>query len=156
MFSKKNILILFSAIIFISCSENSPLEEPETVGEKSITQEVYELINKHRASIGKDALILDDQVAKISLDHTKYMISVNKINHDDLKNRFATMRKLVKAISIAENVASHQKSAIQVVKSWLNSSGHKKNIEGNYTHTGIGIKKNAKGNYFFTQIFYSK
>jgi len=42
------------------------------------------------------------------------------------------------------------------VNSWLNSSGHKKNIEGNYSHTGVGIAKNQYGTLYFTQIFVKK
>lgn len=54
----------------------------------------------------------------------------------------------------AENVAYGQLSAKEVVKGWLNSPGHKKkNIEDNYTLTGIGVYTDKKGVIFFTQIF---
>jgi len=39
------------------------------------------------------------------------------------------------------------------VDGWLNSPGHKKNIEGNFTLTGIGYARDHKGNIYFTQIF---
>ena len=40
--------------------------------------------------------------------------------------------------SSAENVAYGNLSARQVVDVWLKSPGHRKNIEGKYTLTGIG------------------
>ena len=39
---------------------------------------------------------------------------------------------------------------------WLNSPGHRKNIEGDFTHIGIGVVKNDAGVYYFTQIFLKK
>ena len=56
----------------------------------------------------------------------------------------------------AENVAYGQLSAQAVVKGWLNSSGHRRNIEGNYNLTGIGVAKDREGIIYFTQIFLKK
>jgi uncharacterized protein YkwD len=44
-------------------------------------------------------------------------------------------------------------SAKEVVEGWLNSPGHKRNIEGDFTLTGIGVAKNNKGIIYYTQIF---
>ncbi|MGA1825447.1 MAG: CAP domain-containing protein [bacterium] len=41
----------------------------------------------------------------------------------------------------------------RVVERWLNSPGHKKNIEGNYNLTGIGVVQANNLTYYFTQIF---
>lgn len=153
---QKSFFILFFTIIFIACSSNSPLEDSSIKENDSIVQEIHQLINNHRNSIGKKALIFNDEVSKIALEHTNYMISKNKISHDNFNIRFTQLRKIVNAVSMAENVASHQQTGAEVVKDWINSNGHRKNIEENYTHTGIGVKKNSKGNYYFTQLFYSK
>ena len=47
-------------------------------------------------------------------------------------------------------------NAKQVVNMWLNSDGHRKNIEGNYNLTGIGVVKGKDGALYFTQIFVNK
>ena len=47
-------------------------------------------------------------------------------------------------------------SAGEVVNMWLNSPGHKRNIEGNFTLTGIGIAEADNGYLYFTQIFLRK
>ncbi len=45
-------------------------------------------------------------------------------------------------------------TAQAVVEAWLNSAGHKANIEGNYTHFGIAIRENpVNGKKYFTNIF---
>ncbi|WP_255554392.1 CAP domain-containing protein [Tenacibaculum sp. AHE15PA] len=95
-------------------------------------------------------------MADIAIEHTQYMIDKNKISHDNFDTRFIEVRNLVNAVSFGENVASRQRNAQEVVTVWLNSPGHRENIEGNYTHTGIGIKKDSKNNYYFTQLFYAK
>ena len=155
MYSKKYLLILFSSLVFISCSENS-INDIDTSENNTITQEVHKLINEHRSSIGKNTLAFNDQIAKIALEHTQYMIAENKISHDNFDTRFTEVRKLVNAVSFGENVASHYKTAKDVVAGWLKSSGHKENIEGNYTHTAIGVQKDTNNNYYFTQLFYTK
>ncbi|MDO6812364.1 CAP domain-containing protein [Tenacibaculum soleae] len=155
MFSKKHFLILLIAFSFLSCGDNST-DEIEDLENKSITQEVHQLVNEHRATIGKSALTFNNQISEMALEHTKYMINKGKISHDNFDARFAQVRALVNAMSFAENVASKQNSAQEVVTGWLNSAGHRANIEGDYTHTGIGVLKNASGNYYFTQLFYSK
>ncbi|MBW4421966.1 MAG: CAP domain-containing protein [Myxacorys californica WJT36-NPBG1] len=56
----------------------------------------------------------------------------------------------------AENVAynmGYDNPAAKAVQGWLTSSGHRHNIEGQYTVTGVGVSKNVKGEYYFTQIF---
>jgi uncharacterized protein YkwD len=53
----------------------------------------------------------------------------------------------------AENVAYGNITAKEVVDNWLKSPGHRRNIEGKYTITGIGVAKSSDGTIFFTQIF---
>jgi uncharacterized protein YkwD len=36
---------------------------------------------------------------------------------------------------------------------WINSPGHRENIEGDYNLSGIGIYKNRNGVLYFTHIF---
>ncbi|PKH51716.1 CAP domain-containing protein [Tenacibaculum sp. Bg11-29] len=153
---KNTILALFTTVLFISCSSDSSTDDLNLEENLTITQEIHKLVNEYRVSKGKATVEFNDAAAKIALTHTEYMISINKINHDKLSERFKELQVLDNAKAIAENVASRQKTAFDVVQGWINSDGHRKNIEGNYTHTGIGVKKGANGHYFFTQIFYSK
>jgi uncharacterized protein YkwD len=54
----------------------------------------------------------------------------------------------------AENVAMGQKSPSAVFTSWMNSPGHRANIEqSRVTHTGFGYAQSTSGIYYWTQIF---
>jgi uncharacterized protein YkwD len=46
-------------------------------------------------------------------------------------------------------------TAREVVDNWLKSPMHKKNIEGAFNLTGIGVAADKKGTLYFTQIFVS-
>lgn len=155
MLLKNTLFTLLATLLFISCSNDSS-DNLNTEENTLITQEIHKLVNDYRVSKGKSQLNFSKDAATIALKHTKYMISVKNINHDKFNDRFKELQNLDNATGAAENVASHQKTAEQVVQAWINSEGHRKNIEGSYTYTGIGVAKNSSGNYYFTQLFYSK
>ena len=74
--------------------------------------------------------------------------------HSGFNSRAKAIQKSMNSVtSVAENVAEGQMTAREVVDGWLHSPGHKKNIEGNFTLTGIGYASDKKGNIYFTQIF---
>lgn len=119
-----------------------------------MADEILVLVNEHRASIGLSELKRDQQYASAySVEHTKYMIELNQINHDNFYQRSEALKNRG-AIHVGENVAYGYTTAEDVVYAWLNSPGHRRTIEGSYTHSGFGVLKNAEGRYFFTQIFY--
>ena len=45
------------------------------------------------------------------------------------------------------------RSARLVVEGWIASAGHRQNIEGDFTLTGIGAAAGRDGTRYFTQIF---
>ncbi len=121
-----------------------------------MANEILELINDHRTSLGLRTIKRDQQHASAyAVEHTKYMINIEKINHDNFSTRSRALKDRG-AQSVSENVAMGYTSAESVVNAWLNSPGHKSVIEGNYTHSGFGVMQNSKGHYYFTQIFYKK
>ncbi|MGN0579072.1 MAG: CAP domain-containing protein, partial [Ruminiclostridium sp.] len=54
-----------------------------------------------------------------------------------------------------ENIAAGQRSASEVMESWMNSSGHRQNIlSSNFRKIGIGLYKSPDGyGYYWVQIF---
>ena len=44
-------------------------------------------------------------------------------------------------------------NAQSVVNAWLNSDGHRQNIEGDFTDFDISAEQNANGQWYFTNIF---
>lgn len=153
-------LYVVLAIAFItSCSsdddtDNLNEENSELVNELNIVDAILTLVNQHRQNQGLSPLSKNSTAEQLAIDHTKYMISINQINHDDFEQRSGVLNDQENATASAENVARFYQDAQSVVDGWLNSSGHRNNIEGNYTHTGIAAIKDENGRYYYTQLFY--
>lgn len=165
---KKMICIMTFIVMFIamnSCSDdiNDKATEVETVitpetvvttyNYSDIELETMRLINEHRLSIGLNALKINNHISYKCLEHDKYMIQNNVMNHDNFSARAENIMKLLIANKVGENVAAKYTSAADVVQGWLDSAGHKENIEGDYTHFGIAVSSDASGNKYFTNIF---
>ncbi|TRX35204.1 CAP domain-containing protein [Flavobacterium sp. ZT3R18] len=116
--------------------------------------ETMALINNYRVSIGLNALEKINHVSYKSEEHDNYMITNNVVNHDDFVARSENIIKVLGAKSVSENIAYNYNSAKGAFDAWLNSEGHKQNIEGNFTHFGISIRENpVNGKKYYTNIF---
>lgn len=152
------ILLCFTVLICtVSCSKDAisenDIEKQEVL---SVVEEILELVNTHRTGIGKESLSMNTLATDLANEHTFYMIDQNDISHDDFDQRSSKLFEEENATRTGENVAFGQQSAKAVMEAWLNSSGHRENIEGDFTHIGIGVIKNNSGVYYFTQIFLKK
>ncbi len=146
--------------------ESTPSETPNTTETNnesttnselnSVAQEILELVNAHRRSKGKQPLAISPLANTLAQSHTEYMVRVNAISHDNFDARSDRLFKEDNARGTGENVASGQRSAAAVMEAWLDSTGHRKNIEGDFTHIGISVVNNASGRPFYTQLFLKK
>ena len=130
--------------------------EPRTASRfSSMEEEILGFVNEDRAALGLPALTLNETESRIAARHSENMAS-GKVGfgHSGFNSRAKAIQKSMNSVtSVAENVAEGQMTAREVVDGWLHSPGHKKNIEGNFTLTGIGYASDKKGNIYFTQIF---
>jgi uncharacterized protein YkwD len=115
--------------------------------------ETLDAINDYRISQGLTVLHQLDDITIEAFDHTKYMVSLNVVNHDNFNNRYQNLVNEIGAKAVSENVGFGYRTAEAVVKAWINSEGHRKNIEGNYTHFGISVDQDENGKNYFTNIF---
>ena len=137
----------------VSCSKDDSSEVIEELEALTVEKEILKLVNAHRENIGKDALSTNDLANKLAKEHTIFMIGKGKISHDNFDDRADRLFDEENANSVGENVAAKQKSAKDVMDAWINSKGHRENIEGNFTHIGISAIKNNSGKYYYTQLF---
>lgn len=118
--------------------------------------QILELVNAHRANIGLPALAHDTAIQQSAAQHSADMASGRlPIGHDGFEQRAAQLMQSLGGLTAAENVAFGQTTAEEAVKSWLDSTGHRQNIEGAYEATGIAVATDANGRNVFTQIFLS-
>lgn len=137
-----------------------PAPSPSTTTLGAYQKEVLNLTNSERAKHGLSALKADD--AKLNnCAHAKSddMDKNNYFAHNSPRygSAFDMMKQFgVSYTSAGENIAMGQMTPAEVVKDWMNSSGHRANIlNGKFTHIGIGYVKGSKHTYW-TQQFISK
>ena len=120
-----------------------------------IEDQILDLVNKYRKTKGLPALQYNFVIASIAREHTMNM-ATGKVafGHAGFSARFKYITSHVNGTAaVAENVAFGSQTAEEVVNGWLNSPGHRKNIEGNYRLTGIGVARDVQSKLYFTQIF---
>ncbi|NJL62297.1 MAG: CAP domain-containing protein [Methylacidiphilales bacterium] len=122
-----------------------------------VERSIFDQINQYRASKGLSPFTRNSKIDSQAKIHSQNMASGKAgFGHSGFSDR-------VKATGIsyrgaAENVAYNQgykDSATQAVQGWIKSPGHRGNIEGKFSQTGIGVATNRKGEVYFTQIFLS-
>lgn len=120
-------------------------------------QKVVELTNAERAKYGVSALKVDIALSKVAREKSADMQRNNYFSHNSptYGSPFDMMKKFgVTYRTAGENIAMGQRSPEEVVKAWMNSEGHRKNIlNASFTHIGVGHV--ANGNYW-TQQFIGK
>jgi uncharacterized protein YkwD len=148
----------------ISCSSNET--EESTVAKPELIQnydynsdelQLADLINEHRVSLGLNPLQLINHVSYKSEEHNAYMIARKVVNHDLFSQRSENIMEVLSAVKVNENVAYNFVTSNSALNAWLNSSGHKANLEGNFTHFGISIRiDESTGKKYYTNIFIKK
>ncbi len=161
----KSLLSLLLLITLMSCAPKLSSHATAAVSVKTgpgsnMEESILYYINDYRQSKGLPSLHTLDAATEQAYIHSKDMATGRTgFGHTGFDQRIQAIKRNIGAAYIpasAENVAEGQISAKEVVDGWLNSPGHRHNIEGNYTLTGIGIYKDREGTLYFTQIFLRK
>jgi uncharacterized protein YkwD len=159
-------LLLSGSIIAMSCSQGATTSSSmvnskrDVISLDNMETGILQEVNAYRKKIGKPALQMMDAASAQAAIHSRNMAQQKTaFGHDGFETRVANIRKQATAINInaaAENVAFGELTAQKVVDGWLHSPGHKKNIEGDYNLTGIGVSRDKNGRVYYTQIFLHK
>jgi uncharacterized protein YkwD len=112
------------------------------------------LINQHRLSMGLVEVIPNDFISAQCLNHSLYMIQQNRASHDYFTQRSNAIVARLKVTAVGENVAYNFVNPASVVRAWLNSSGHRENLEkASHRRVGYSVRSNSAGKKFYTMIF---
>jgi uncharacterized YkwD family protein len=130
---------------------------PDTGSLAVYEQQVFELVNKERAARGLTLLKYDYNLARMARIKSQDMIDEKYFSHESpvYGSPFEMMEDFGFKFSAAgENIAYGQKTAAEVMNTWMNSAGHKANILSEaYTTIGVGVAKTASGTLYWTQEF---
>lgn len=129
--------------------------EPRTNTDTAIQNAILVHINEYRQKRSLSPLTMNNKIVREAKNHSLDMANhTMPFGHKYFNSRIDRLHAEIKNSNAgAENVAYNYKDAQDVVKNWIRSPGHRRNIEGNYNLTGIGIARDTKGKIYFTQIF---
>ncbi len=115
--------------------------KPAPVG-GTMENQVLQLTNNERQKAGCGPLRTNSALARAAEDHAADMVDNHYFDHNsqDGRSPFDRMKTAgFKGGSMAENIAVGYSSAAAVVKGWMNSEGHRKNmLNCSYSMIGIG------------------
>ncbi|TCK69095.1 cysteine-rich secretory family protein [Winogradskyella wandonensis] len=154
------VLAICALLSFTSCSTESMNEEEVLTIDlatppqaKPLEIEVLELINNYRISNGFSALSNNGTVKAVAYTHSDYMRISNEVSHHNFYVRKQSLQENENAQVVSENVAFGYTNAQSVVNAWINSPGHRSNIEGDFTHFDISAEQDENGDWYYTNIF---
>lgn len=116
-------------------------------------QQVVALVNEARDLAGCKPVTVDDRVVKAAQGHSADMAERDYFSHTTPEGVgfAARMRAAGYPSPGGENIAMGQRSADQVMRAWMNSDGHRRNIL-NCGFTTIGMGLDTRG-WYWTQNF---
>ena len=133
-----------------------PTEDPAVLAKEA---EIVQLVNDHRVSIGLNALIEAGNIADVARGHSTHMIVHDFFAHTNPEGETPGDRFTRAGIGwsmIGENIAAGYVTATDAYNAWMDSPGHKANIERDgWTHTGVGYAFALDSDwwYYWTQNF---
>jgi uncharacterized protein YkwD len=144
-------------ISFVLSGSNRVQAQQVTHTYKEMETELLQLVNDYRTSIKLKPLKVNVFVSNLAERHSRDM-ATKKVDcgNEGFKQRTDKIYEQQKPVySFAENIACGKLTAREVMDDWLNSEKHKKNMEGDFNYSGIGIAKNADS-FYVTEIFILK
>jgi uncharacterized protein YkwD len=112
--------------------------------------EVVRLTNLERTKRGLKPYAVNDCATTRAQAWSQTMATSRWLRHSDVR---ATMNAC-QATGASENIASGQRTPAEVVRAWMNSTGHRAAIlSTNRTHIGVGVARTSTGRAYWTQVF---
>jgi uncharacterized protein YkwD len=124
---------------------------------QDLSRKVVDLVNAHRASVGLAPLTISRSLTRAALWKSRHMLAYDYFEHDDqappvARDPFQRMSACGNAGGGGENIAYGQPTPEAVMTAWLESPGHRANIEEpEFTQIGVGAAGTTR--IYWTQNF---
>ncbi|MGS0525461.1 CAP domain-containing protein [Zobellia nedashkovskayae] len=157
------LLLIAIATLMTSCSTSTTEEDNlykavattnEEVTISAIEQDVIDVVNDYRVSVGLNAVEFSGVAYGYANAHNEYMISEGIISHDNFDKRASKLSVEANADFVSENLGMDYTNANDILEAWKNSPTHKKVMEGNFNYTAVSVTADENGVLYFTQLFF--
>ncbi|WP_236838910.1 stalk domain-containing protein [Caldalkalibacillus salinus] len=120
--------------------------------------DVFWSVNEKRASASVQPLALHVDLSLVAREKSKDMLDNGYFDHTS--PTYGTPFEMMTEFNLSyraagENIAAGQRSPEEVMNGWMNSPGHRQNIESeSFTHIGVGFVSGSTGyRNYWTQMF---
>ncbi len=121
-----------------------------------VVARLVEAHNRERAEAGLPVLTVDPRLQAAAETHARDMAEHGKMRHrgSDGSDPFRRiMSQGYRFRRAGENVAAGQSSPESVLRDWMHSSGHRRNILGGFSQIGAAYATGANGNPYWCVTF---
>lgn len=139
--------------------DTGPPPSTAPCGFNAFETDVFNLVNKERASRGLTAYQCDTKAGKVARDYSALMCSTGHFSHTGPDGSSPWTRLKAGGVSYqtaGENIAAGQTTPASVMNSWMNSSGHRAAIlSTSFAFIGVGYAYCNNGyKHYWTQTFF--
>ncbi len=147
-----------AAAVIGNCTPDAAWGTPDT----TFAAQVVTLVNQHRQAMGLPALGVSATLTASARWKSAHMAYYRYMQHDDpappvartVSDRLTACGYPITNVAWGENIAYGYQTPQDVMNAWLNSSGHKANIENpSFRAIGVGAVRSASGLWYWTQDF---
>ncbi len=141
-----------------NCTRDAAWGTPDT----TFAAQVVTLVNQHRQAMGLSTLGVSPTLTASAQWKSAHMAYYQYMQHDDpappvartVSDRLAACGYPMTNVGWGENIAYGYQTPQDVMNAWLNSAGHKANIENSsFRAIGVGAVRGANGYWYWTQDF---
>ncbi len=134
----------------------APSLAPSASWETSQANAVIQAVNNERGKQGCAMLTVDTRLMRAAASHSTDMISRHYFDHTTPDGTTPADRARANGYSagVGENIAEGYSDEQAAMGAWMNSAGHRANIQNcSYHSTGVGVSRASDGTPYWTQEF---
>jgi uncharacterized protein YkwD len=150
-------IVFYAALLLLVCKQQEQEIILRTEEIKTLECRVFDLVNEHRQKLGLNSLLWNEFISSQARLHSVAMATRREaFSHANFESRARSIAQRIPYRDCAENIGMNlgfHDPAEKFVQGWVQSPGHRKNLEGNFNLSGIGIARSSEGIYYATQIF---
>lgn len=125
-------------------------DAPEPTGATTSGSGILGDTNAARANAGLQTLSESSCLTDLAQRHAERLAASQTLQHQDL----GSVMRVCGMSAAAENVAMNYSGPSDMVRQWLNSSGHRANLlSSSYSLIGIGAAQARDGSWYGVQVF---
>jgi uncharacterized protein YkwD len=126
---------------------------------EDLAHQVVQIVNRYRVEIGRRPLRVSAPLTRSATWKARHMAHFHYFGHSDpappvTRTAFQRLAACGFGSTGSENIAYGYSSALSVVRAWLGSPGHRRNIElASWKYMGVGVASSRGGPTFWAQNF---